>query len=344
MDLTFAGAYFGGWLTLFAPCAALMLPGFFAFATASRRDLLAKTGIFTLGILVALAPLGFLAGSLGSLLRTYQSRISLVLGLLIAVLGIWQAFSLPFPHFSRKAKPGASVGTVGAGAAKGVTLGQSARAASLPAEGGLAVASHPGEAKAGGVSAARLSANAPAAKPAADNSGMNAIKATSQGANPLATFGLGAGYALAGVGCSGPILGAMLALAGLGGSPVRGGFMMLFYGLGMATPVVILAFIWDYLQSTHPGWLKPTPMKVLGRWTTRGAFFSGILFVILGLLLAFTGGSNHLPSLMTADTQVELESSLSAAFTAVPNWLFVLLLVAIVALIVVWRRGRKQAS
>ncbi|MBV7363170.1 cytochrome c biogenesis CcdA family protein [Actinomycetaceae bacterium TAE3-ERU4] len=297
--MNLAVAFSGGVLTLFAPCAALMLPGFFAYACAQKRYLFARTALFTLGLILALIPLGVLAGSAGALLRANQYFITAVLGGLIIVLGIWQALALPFPHFGRRPEV-APVGLV-----SGVSLGSGTTGSIQSAQG----------------------------TPKAQS-----LKTAQSGANPLAVLGLGVAYGLAGVGCSGPILGAMLAFASFEGSALSGAFLMLAYALGVATPIVILTFLWESLQIGERGFLRPRPLKILGRWTTRGAFISGILFVLLGILLIVTGGHNFLPAVISTQTQVSLEVWLLNTLSGIPSWLFGLLLATVIVSIWVWRR------
>lgn len=312
--MTLAAAYAGGVLTLFAPCAALILPGFLAYATAEKQNLLGRTAIFTLGLVVALTPLGFLAGSLGALLRQYQYQVTVAMGLLVALMGVLQIFgfnSFSAPNAGTSASKSAPVGYV-----PGVNLG-------LARSGGR-----------GGGSDCRTAA-------VEISSGATSEVAGSR-ASAVAVFGMGVGYGLAGVGCSGPILGAMLALSGIGGDPVAGGFMMMAYALGMATPIVMLTLLWDGIVSRHPQWLKPRVVTVLGRQTTRGAVVSGVLFVLLGALLVVTGGHNFLPALMSSATQVQIESWLLSALTAVPWWLFAALAAVVVSLLWAWNRYYRR--
>ncbi len=92
MDVGFAGAFLGGLAALLSPCAAMLLPSFFAYAFGSSRTrLLGRTGLFYAGLLMTLVPLGLAAGSLGALLATHRSTLALVGGLLLIGLGLLQA-------------------------------------------------------------------------------------------------------------------------------------------------------------------------------------------------------------------------------------------------------------
>lgn len=95
-DIGLAGAALGGIATLLSPCAAMLLPGFFAYAFASRTNLLAKTGVFYLGLLTTLVPLGAIAGGLGRLLLTYRHWLITGSAILVIVLGILMALGVTF--------------------------------------------------------------------------------------------------------------------------------------------------------------------------------------------------------------------------------------------------------
>ena len=59
MAVGFAGAFLGGLAALLSPCAAMLLPSFFAYAFgSSRTKLLGRTGLFYVGLLITLVPLG----------------------------------------------------------------------------------------------------------------------------------------------------------------------------------------------------------------------------------------------------------------------------------------------
>ncbi len=283
-------AFLGGALTLFAPCAAMLLPSFFAYAFSSTRVLLARTAVFAVGVILALLPFGAFAGSFGVFLRTNSTTFSVVAGALVLILGVMQIFSLAFPM----PKFASSLMT---------------RTTSAP----VVVASDP--------SSETESANsAPSA---------------------LAVFLLGLGYALAGVGCSGPILGAVLAYGSLNGSVFGGIMLMVWYGLGMAFPVTLLALLWDSLGGNQRVWLRPRPLQIFGRWTTVMNVVSGTIFIILGLILMVFNGHVGLPSILSGEQQIQLESSVAGAFAAVPGWLFVALFGVILALVVLKFKSSK---
>ncbi|WP_182355045.1 cytochrome c biogenesis CcdA family protein [Flaviflexus huanghaiensis] len=107
MDVGFVTAFLGGVLALLSPCAALLLPSFFASTVNSGTKLLLHTGVFYGGLLVILVPLGVGAGAFGSLFLTHRTELITVSSLLLIVLGIAQIFGFGFDP--SKVIPGQSV-------------------------------------------------------------------------------------------------------------------------------------------------------------------------------------------------------------------------------------------
>ncbi|MFJ8970210.1 MULTISPECIES: cytochrome c biogenesis CcdA family protein [Streptomyces] len=91
-----AVAFLGGLLALLSPCSALLLPAFFAYSFTSRTKLVARTGLFYLGLCTTLVPLG-VAGSFASRLF-YGHRDTLVSigGWTVIALGVAQIAGLGF--------------------------------------------------------------------------------------------------------------------------------------------------------------------------------------------------------------------------------------------------------
>lgn len=99
MDIGYIGAFLGGILSLLSPCSVLVLPAFFAYAFVKPSLLLSRVGIFTLGLMTTLIPLGLLSGTFGSLLSDNRSILIAVVGVLVIVLGLVQLLSVPIPGF-----------------------------------------------------------------------------------------------------------------------------------------------------------------------------------------------------------------------------------------------------
>lgn len=123
MLIGYAGAFLGGVAAILSPCAALVLPAFFAYAfSGERARLLGRTALFYLGLLLTLVPLGLGAGALGSLVTVHRSTLSLVGGLLLIAFGLVTALgiSIPLPWLQQRGDPRSALGAVVLGATYGL--------------------------------------------------------------------------------------------------------------------------------------------------------------------------------------------------------------------------------
>lgn len=96
MDVGLVTAFLGGALALLSPCAALLMPAFFASTAGSGPRLLAHGAVFFTGLLLVLVPLGVGAGALGALFATHRQEIVLAASVLLVVLGIAQLLGFGF--------------------------------------------------------------------------------------------------------------------------------------------------------------------------------------------------------------------------------------------------------
>ena len=110
MNLTLAGAFLGGVLTLLSPCSVMLLPAFFAYAFTSTGALLARTGVFFLGLATALVPLGLLAGTVGAWVSLHRFELVTVASLLVIVLGLLMMSGIPLPGLMRQRGPESASG------------------------------------------------------------------------------------------------------------------------------------------------------------------------------------------------------------------------------------------
>ena len=92
-------AFLGGVLTLLAPCSVMLLPAFFSYAFQSPQKLIARCGIFWLGLVTPLIPLGAALSSVVSLIREHSAFITQVIALLVIIAGLITLFSLDVPVF-----------------------------------------------------------------------------------------------------------------------------------------------------------------------------------------------------------------------------------------------------
>lgn len=81
-------ALVSGGLSLISPCSALLLPSFFAYAFSSRTALVARTGVFYLGLLLTLVPLGTGAGAASAIFYGHRQPLITVAGWLLIAMGV----------------------------------------------------------------------------------------------------------------------------------------------------------------------------------------------------------------------------------------------------------------
>ncbi len=101
MSVGLAGAFLGGILTLLSPCSVMLLPAFFSYAFSSAGMLVGRTGVFYLGLITTLVPLGMLAGSLGALISANRSALVIGASVLVIVLGLLQLIGVSIPVVGR---------------------------------------------------------------------------------------------------------------------------------------------------------------------------------------------------------------------------------------------------
>lgn len=106
MDISLVTAFLGGVLALLSPCGALLLPAFFASVIGQRMRLLLHGGVFYLGLVITLVPLGLGLGAVGDLLTGYRDALIIVTAIILIVLGLAQAAGFGFDV--SRALPGAN--------------------------------------------------------------------------------------------------------------------------------------------------------------------------------------------------------------------------------------------
>ncbi|MBK0420900.1 sulfite exporter TauE/SafE family protein [Leucobacter sp. CSA2] len=165
------------------------------------------------------------------------------------------------------------------------------------------------------------------------------------GASNASVFALGTVYGLAGV-CAGPLLGAALAFAAFGGEPLFGGLVLLVFAIGMTLPLLALALLWNRLPIVRR-LVRPREL-VIGRW--RNAWTNvvgGLLTIGIGVLLLVSQGTASLGGVLGATAQARLEADVMGWSAAVPDWIVLLIGVALagiwIAVAVVRRRKARAA-
>ncbi|MEU8261581.1 cytochrome c biogenesis protein CcdA [Micromonospora sp. NPDC048999] len=112
MELGLLGALLGGVLTLLSPCSVMLLPAFFSYAFASPATLVNRTGVFYLGLITTLVPLGVLAGTLGAFVNQHRDMFVTVAATVVIVLGLIMLANIPIPGLSRSGLEGTSSASV----------------------------------------------------------------------------------------------------------------------------------------------------------------------------------------------------------------------------------------
>lgn len=129
MELGLLSVFLGGVLALLSPCAALLVPAFFASTVGVGPRLLLHGAVFYLGLVVILVPLGIGAGALGTLFVAHRQSVIVIASIVLIVLGAAQALGLGFdparllPGTDLHSRAAASAGlakTLLLGAASGV--------------------------------------------------------------------------------------------------------------------------------------------------------------------------------------------------------------------------------
>jgi cytochrome c biogenesis protein CcdA len=126
VDIGYLAAFLGGVLALISPCSALLLPSFFAYAFSGRTELVARTGVFLLGLALVLVPLGAGSSALTALVTVHRAVLITVAGVVVIALGVVQilgggwALAPAARAQQRMAARGTWISTVGLGAVYGL--------------------------------------------------------------------------------------------------------------------------------------------------------------------------------------------------------------------------------
>ncbi|GGU44280.1 cytochrome C biogenesis protein CcdA [Streptomyces albospinus] len=95
-DIGYLAAFLGGALALVSPCSALLLPAFFAYSLANPGRLLARTGVFYLGLATTLVPLGAASTAASRLFNGHRDLLVAVGGWVVIAMGFAQILGLGF--------------------------------------------------------------------------------------------------------------------------------------------------------------------------------------------------------------------------------------------------------
>ncbi len=94
VEAGFAVAFIGGIAVLFSPCAAMLLPSFFAFAFDRVGTLISRIFIFYLGLITVLIPMGAFASVVSKFL-TFERGLTIA-AVVVIILGLLYMFGFGF--------------------------------------------------------------------------------------------------------------------------------------------------------------------------------------------------------------------------------------------------------
>lgn len=141
--------------------------------------------------------------------------------------------------------------------------------------------------------------------------------------------------------CAGPILGAVLTLASAQGSPLLGGALLAVYAAGMVAPLLAIAWLWARRGPGVGRSLLRGREIAIGRLRLHStSIITGLLLIVVGLVFLTTNGLASAPALIPPRVQADIQETIAAWGSAVPNVVVVLVLalVATGAWIVAQRR------
>ncbi|UQA93008.1 cytochrome c biogenesis CcdA family protein [Streptomyces halobius] len=95
-DIGYLAAFLGGALALLSPCSALLLPAFFAYSLSNPGRLLARTGVFYLGLATTLVPLGAASTAASRLFNGHRELLITIGGWVVIAMGVAQILGLGF--------------------------------------------------------------------------------------------------------------------------------------------------------------------------------------------------------------------------------------------------------
>ena len=164
------------------------------------------------------------------------------------------------------------------------------------------------------------------------------------GSSPVAVFGLGTVYGLAGS-CAGPVLGAVLTIAALDGRPAHGAALLAVYSLGMAAPLFLLAGVWERFELSQRGWLRGRAIT-LGRLELHStSVLTGAMFVAIGGWLIASGGYLAIPGLPDTTTlDLAAQSFLLRLDRLAPDRLVLAVVAVVAAAVLAARLWRARAD
>lgn len=125
MTISAAAALLGGALALLSPCSALLIPAFFASSSGVGARLAVNVGMFFLGLLTVLVPLGVGAQVVGGFFTSHRTTLIWVAGVVIIAFGVMQLLGLGFDMQRLMPSQARTAATQRVGLARSYLLGTS---------------------------------------------------------------------------------------------------------------------------------------------------------------------------------------------------------------------------
>ncbi|TMC62613.1 MAG: hypothetical protein E6J17_06495 [Chloroflexi bacterium] len=251
-DLTFAVAVAAGLISFLSPCVLPLVPGYLGQLTAvavtageggppTRWLALRHAVAYVAGFGVVFTLLGITATFAAAGLSLYLDTLRQVGGVILIVLGLNLAGILRVPALERSWRP------LDAGAAQSVATA-----------GGTVALASPGSGGGPGIG---------------DRLGGRLVSARG---GWLASFGLGAIFAVGWTPCIGVILGGILMMAASSATVLQGGILLVGYTLGLGIPFLLIALLFDR---------APAVLRPLVRHGRAVSFVGGMLVVAIGVAM-----------------------------------------------------------
>ncbi len=252
-NLTIAIAFGAGLLSFLSPCVLPLVPAYVGQLTAvavvgrstgavSRWLTVRHALAYVTGFGVVFTVLGLTATYVGGALVDYLPALRQIGGIALILLGLNLAGFLRIPSLERSWRP-LDAGAAGALAS---TTGTMSLASAGPSSAGPGL----GERLGGRIVGAR--------------------------GGWLASFGLGAIFAVGWTPCIGWILGGILTMAATSGSAAQGGILLLAYTAGLGIPFLVIAAAYDR---------APALVRPLVRHGRVVSMVSGLLVALIGVAM-----------------------------------------------------------
>ena len=260
-DLTFVVAVGAGLLSFLSPCVLPLVPAYLGQLTAvavasqqggrpSRWTAVRHSLAYVAGFGLVFTLLGVTATFAAAGFSAYMGTLRTVGGIVLVVLGLSLAGIIRIPVLERTWRP--------------LDAGAAASVAGMTGGMVLAPASGRGPDRSGGGTGGGLGARL-------------GSRMIGRRAGLLASFGMGAIFAVGWTPCIGVILGGILGLAATSGTLLQGAFLLVGYTAGLGIPFVAIAAFYD----RAPGALRP-----LVRHGRLVSLVGGLLVVAIGLAMA----------------------------------------------------------